>query len=166
MVRVRRPGPEHPGRAAPVHGRTGRRQGHARAGRGVARAQPVGARGRRRDDPRSHRGAVSELVGRTSNTVQTVADRCVDPAAARAVAAAYADARTCLDPLTRGAHARLAAESDRMFGLITSPDQPDPVRVRYTTCPDPYRDARELIASVTDDRLVEVPTGPPGPPRR
>jgi hypothetical protein len=109
---------------------------------------------------------VSELVGRTSNTVQTVADRRVDPAAARAVAAAYAAARTCLDPLTRAAYARLAAESDRMFGLITSPDQPDPVRVRYTTCPDPYRDARELIASVTDDRLLEVTTVAADPHRR
>ena len=109
---------------------------------------------------------MSEHVGRTSNTVQTVADRRVDPAAARAVAAAYADARTCLDPLTRAAYARLAAESDRMFGLITSPDQPDPVRVRYTTCPDPYRDARELIASVTDDRLLEVTTVAADPHRR
>jgi len=109
---------------------------------------------------------VSELVGRTSNTVQAVADRRVDPAAALAVAAAYADARTCLDPLTRAAYARLAAESDRMFGLITSPDQPDPVRVRYTTCPDPYRDARELIASVTDDRLLEVTTVAADPHRR
>jgi hypothetical protein len=71
---------------------------------------------------------------------------------------APAGARTRLDPLTRAAYAQLATESDRLFGLITSPDKSDPVRVRFTTCPLPYRDASELIASVTGDRLLEVTT--------
>jgi len=90
--------------------------------------------------------------------VNPLADRRVDQAAAGAVAAAYAGARARLDPLTRAAYAQLATESDRLFGLITSPDEPDPVRVRFTTCPLPYRDASELIASVTGDRLLEVTT--------
>ena len=87
-----------------------------------------------------------------------LANRRVDQAAAGAVAAAYAGARTRLDPLTRAAYAQLATESDRLFGLITSPGEPDPVRVRFTTCPLPYRDASELIASITGDQLLEVTT--------
>ena len=107
------------------------------------------------------------LVERSGSTAGGgLAGRRVDPAAARAIAAAYATARTRRDPLTRAAYARLAAESDRLFGLITSPDQPDPVRVRYTTCPEPYRDAPELIASVTGDRLLEVTTVAADPQRR
>jgi hypothetical protein len=97
--------------------------------------------------------------------VSRLADHRVDQAAARAVAA-YAGARTRLDPLTRAAYAQLVAESDRLFGLVTSPDQPDPVRVRFTTCPVPYRDAAELIASVTGDRLLEVATVGVDPDRR
>ena len=82
----------------------------------------------------------------------------VDPAAARAVAAAYAGADTRRDPVTRAAYARLAAECDRLLRRITSPLRPGAVRVRYTTCADPYADAGELIASVTGDRLLEVVT--------
>jgi hypothetical protein len=111
---------------------------------------------------------VSELVERTRNSVGLVepAGRRVEEAAAREVAAAYAAARTRLDPLTRAAYARLATESDRLFGLIASADRPDPVRVRYTTCAEPYRDARELIASVTGGRLLEVTTVAADPHRR
>jgi hypothetical protein len=105
--------------------------------------------------PRRHRRAVNGL-----------ADRRVDRAAAREVAAAYAGARTRLDPLSRAAYAHLVTESDRLFGLITSPDQPDPVRVHFTTCPLPYRDAPELIASVSGDRLLEVTTVAADPYRR
>jgi hypothetical protein len=98
--------------------------------------------------------------------VSGVAQRRVDQAAARDVAAAYAGARTRRDPLAQAAYARLVAESDRLLGLITSPDQPEPVRVRYTACRDPYRDAQELIASVTDHRLLEVATVATDPDRR
>jgi hypothetical protein len=90
----------------------------------------------------------------------------VDPAAARAVAAAYADAPTRRDPLTRAAYTRLVVESDRMLRRITSPHRPDAVSVRFTTCPEPYGSADELIASVTDHRLLEVATVAGEPHRR
>jgi hypothetical protein len=103
---------------------------------------------------------------RRAGAASSFADRRVDPAAARAVAAAYADAPTRCDPLTRAAYARLVAESDRLLRRITSPDRPDAVRVRFTACPEPYRSADELIASVTDDRLLEVATVAGDPYRR
>jgi hypothetical protein len=90
----------------------------------------------------------------------------VDPAAAHAVAAAYAGARTRRDPLTRAAYARLAAECDRLLRRITSPARPGAVRVRWTTCAEPYAGAGELIASVTGDRLLEVVTVAADPHRR
>jgi hypothetical protein len=83
----------------------------------------------------------------------------VDPAAAREVAAAYADTPSSADdPLVAAAYAQLVAESDRLFRQITTPDQPDPVDVVFTTCPAPYADEWELIASVEDDRRLEVAT--------
>jgi hypothetical protein len=91
-------------------------------------------------------------------TVGRLADRRVDPVAAHEVAAAYLDTPARRDPPTVAAYARLVAESDRLFGRITSPGRPDPVRVVFTTCPTPYDDARELIRSVRDDRLLEVST--------
>lgn len=82
--------------------------------------------------------------------------RLVDPAAARTVAAAYADATTRCDALTRAAYDRLVAESDGLLRRITDPDRPGAVRVRFTDRPDPYDSAGELIASVTGERLLEV----------
>jgi hypothetical protein len=82
----------------------------------------------------------------------------VDPAAARDVAAAYAEARTTRDPLVTAAYARLVAESDRLFRHLTAPDRPDRVRIVFTTTPDPYADAEELISSVRHERLLEVST--------
>jgi hypothetical protein len=38
------------------------------------------------------------------------------------------------------------------------PGQPDPVRVFFTTYPTPFRDAHELIGSVTHDRMFDVTT--------
>jgi hypothetical protein len=101
---------------------------------------------------------ILELDGKTGREPPGVASRRVNPALAREVAAAYLDAPTRHDPLAAAAYARLVTESNRLFELITSPDRPDPVRVFFTTCPTPYRDARELIASVTDDRVLEVAT--------
>jgi hypothetical protein len=49
---------------------------------------------------------------------------------------------------------------------ITSPGLPDPVRVFSTTCPTPFRDAHELIGSVTQDRMLEVTTVAVDPDRR
>jgi hypothetical protein len=93
-------------------------------------------------------------------------DRRVDPAAAREVAAAYLNAPGRRDPFTTAAYARLVTESDRLFRRITSPDRPDSVRVDFTTCPAPYRDARELIRCVADDRVLEVSTVAADPDRR
>lgn len=81
----------------------------------------------------------------------------VDPAAAGEIADAYTDTPSSpRDPLVAAAYAQLVAESDRLFRQITAPDQPDPVDVVFTTCPAPYDDASELIASVRDDRRLEV----------
>ena len=82
----------------------------------------------------------------------------VDPAAAREVAAAYLDSPNSRGPVVATAYGRLATESDRMFEHITCPDRPGRVRVAFTTCPRPYANARELIRSVRDDRLLEVVT--------
>jgi hypothetical protein len=82
----------------------------------------------------------------------------VDSAAARAVAAAYAETATTSDPLVAAAHAELVTESDRLFRHLTRPDRPDRVRIMFTTCPAPYADAQELISSVRQDRLLEVTT--------
>lgn len=90
----------------------------------------------------------------------------VDPTVAHEIASAYIDAPNRRDPLTAPAYAQLAAESDRLYRRITSPDRPDPVRVFFTTCPTPYRDAQELIASVVGDRILEVTTVATDPLRR
>jgi hypothetical protein len=90
----------------------------------------------------------------------------VDVAAARDVAAAYADSRSGRDPLVAAAYACLAAESDQLFRHVTAPDQPDRVHIAFTTCPAPYADAHELISSVTHDRLLEVTTAAAEPDRR
>jgi len=101
---------------------------------------------------------ILEPGAKTGRELAGVVSRRVNPALAREVAVAYLDAPTRRDPLTAAAYARLVTESDWLFELITSPDRPDPVRVFFTTCPAPYRDARELIAAVTDDRMLEVAT--------
>jgi hypothetical protein len=80
----------------------------------------------------------------------------VDPAAARAVADAYADAPTRRDRLTAAAYAQLATESDQLFRRLTSPDRPDRVHIVFTTCPTPYGGAHELILSVRQDGLLEI----------
>jgi len=82
----------------------------------------------------------------------------VDPAAARAVAAAYLNTRSSRDALVGAAFARLVTESDELFRRLTSPDRPDRVHIAFTTCPSPYADADELSHSVNDDRVLEVTT--------
>jgi hypothetical protein len=61
---------------------------------------------------------------------------------------------------------KVITDSDWLFRWITSPGLPDPVRVFSTTCPTPFRDAHELIASVTHDRMLEVTTAAVDPDRR
>ena len=87
-----------------------------------------------------------------------VVDWRVNPATAREVAAAYLNAPALRDPLTSAAYAQLVAESDELFKSITASDRPQRVRVFFSRCPEPYRDAQELIASVSGDRVLEVTT--------
>jgi len=77
---------------------------------------------------------------------------------AREVAAAYLDAPRRRDRLTEAAYAALVTESDRLFSRITSTARPDAVRVAFTACAVPYRDADELIDSVRFGRVLEVTT--------
>jgi len=99
-------------------------------------------------------------------TTDMNADRCVDPMMAHEVAAAYLDAPSRRDPHTDAAYAQLAIESDTLFRRITSPERNDAVRVVFTGCPTPYRDAEELIAAVTNDRTLEVTIPATGRRRR
>src|SRR5688500_3085969 len=93
--------------------------------------------------------------------------RRVDPAVAHQVAAAsLASAPARRDPLVGAAYARLVSESDRLFHEMTDPGHPEAVRVRFTRCPEPYRDADELIAAVREARLLEVTTVAGDPDRR
>src|SRR5689334_16545383 len=116
--------------------------------------------GGRVDPPSSRNSSMSMITTnadtKTCFTARMNGDRCVDPAVAHEVAAAYLDAPSRRDAVTDAAYARLAAESDALFRRITSPDRPDAVRVVFTSCPTPYRDARELIGAVTNDRTLEV----------
>jgi hypothetical protein len=90
----------------------------------------------------------------------------VDEDVAHEVAAAYLDAPRRRDARAVSAFARLEQESDQLFRWITRPDRPHTVHVSFTTCENPYRDARELIASVTESRTVEVTTVAADPDRR
>jgi hypothetical protein len=82
----------------------------------------------------------------------------VDSAAAHEVAAAYLDTPSRRHPLVMAAYAQLVTESDLLFEWITSPDRPGRVQIVFTTCPQPYASAWELIESVRDDRVLEVAT--------
>lgn len=72
-------------------------------------------------------------------------DVVVDPAVAREVAAAYVDARERRDAQAVAAFEQLVAEADELFGWLTCPGRRDALRVAFTTCENPYRDAHELI---------------------
>jgi hypothetical protein len=82
----------------------------------------------------------------------------VDPAVAHEVADAYLDAADRRDALTAAAFAQLAVETDQLFRRITDPRRRDGFQVIFTRCEEPYRDAAELIASVTELRTLEVTT--------
>lgn len=93
--------------------------------------------------------------------------RRVDPTVAREVASEYIDAPSFGHRRhVRAAYAPLVMESDRLFEQITSPHRPHRVRIMFTTCPTPYADAHELIASVRDHRVLEVTTTAAEPDRR
>jgi hypothetical protein len=90
----------------------------------------------------------------------------VDQAVARDVAAAYVDAAERRDAVTVAAFARLVSETDRLFLRLTQPSRPNALRVFFTRCEKPYRDARELIASVTESCTLEITTVAGDPDRR
>jgi len=91
---------------------------------------------------------------------------CVDRTAAREVAASYLDAAADgRDPLTVGAFAVLVSETDHLFRWLTDSNRPTALRVSFTTCENPYRDAQELIAAVSQLRVLEVTTVAGNPDR-
>jgi hypothetical protein len=77
-----------------------------------------------------------------------------DPTAAAEVAAAHLEAPKVGGALAHAAYVRLVRESDHLFTRITRARRP--IRVFFSVCPAPYRDADELIASITHDRVLEV----------
>ena len=90
----------------------------------------------------------------------------VDQAVAREVAAAYVDAANQRDAVTVAAFAQLVTETDHLFRWITQLSRPGALQVFFTACENPYRDAPELIASVTEVRTLEVTTVAVDPHRR
>ena len=80
----------------------------------------------------------------------------LDPAAAAEVAAAHQEAPAVGGALARAAYAQLISETDQIFMRLTQ--APRSVRIFFTTCAMPYRDADELITSITRDRVVEITT--------
>jgi hypothetical protein len=90
----------------------------------------------------------------------------LDHAVAHEVAAAYLDATDRGDPRAGAAFAQLVAETDQLFRWVTLPGRPGALHVFFTTCASPYRDAKELIASVTDTRALEITTVATDPHRR
>src|SRR5882724_10199838 len=86
----------------------------------------------------------------------TFEDLRVEPTIAGEIASAYFETTSVPSPLARAAYAQLTLETDRLFARMTSPDRPDGVRVRFSTCALPYTTAEELIASVKGDGLLEV----------
>src|SRR5262245_43876798 len=82
----------------------------------------------------------------------------VDRAVAHEVATAFLDASSRTDSEVVAAYTRLVRESDQLFRRLTAPGAPDRVEVVFTTCAAPYRDSDELIASVVEQRLLEVTT--------
>ena len=81
----------------------------------------------------------------------------VDPVVAAEIASTYMETPSSESGLTRAAYGQLARESDQLFRALTS-DRPDRVQVVFTTSTTPYACARELIASVREDRVLEVVT--------
>jgi hypothetical protein len=86
-----------------------------------------------------------------------VPDLHVDPRLARLVAAALADApAVTTDPRVDAAYAALSEQARALFAALTGDRARRPVRVVFTRCRGPYRNADELSESVRRDRLLEV----------
>jgi hypothetical protein len=77
---------------------------------------------------------------------------------AREVAASYLAASCHPDARTVAAFTQLGTETDRVFRWLTLPERPGALRVHFTKCDAPYRDAEELIASVAQTQTLEIAT--------
>jgi hypothetical protein len=56
------------------------------------------------------------------------------------------------------AYEQLQSETDRCFTALARADGPNPVRIVFTRCRQPYGCDRDLIASVRSQRILEITT--------
>src|ERR1700689_1042684 len=82
---------------------------------------------------------------------------------AQEIAECFISARTKADSLVAVAYQQLEEQTDRQFAALTDPRGPYRITVAGTGQATPYRDADELIASVSATRTLEVTTFPRGP---
>ena len=94
---------------------------------------------------------IPRLAGRTRPAL-----RHVQAGETEAIADCFRSARTGSDPLVIAAYRQLEKQTDRLFAALTDPRGPYRITVIGTCEPAPYRDARELIASVLSCRTLEV----------
>jgi hypothetical protein len=81
----------------------------------------------------------------------------VDPAIAREVAAALAEApRISRSPMVAAAYDELSSQSDAFLATLTDRDGPYGVRVALTSSARPYDSDAELIQAVRRERVLEV----------
>jgi hypothetical protein len=81
----------------------------------------------------------------------------VNAAQAHLVAGAFAAAPSVAsDPQLGPAYAALSEQALRLFAGLTTDRACRPVRVVFTRCREPYRDAHELSDSVRLDRVLEI----------
>jgi len=76
------------------------------------------------------------------------------------IAECFIAARTRADSLVAVAYQQLEEQTDRQFAALTDPRDPYRITVAGTGQATPYRDADELIASVSATRTLEVTTSP------
>jgi hypothetical protein len=79
---------------------------------------------------------------------------------AQEIAECFISARTKADSLVAVAYQQLEEQTDRQFAALTDPRGPYRITVAGTGQATPYRDADELIASVSATRTLEVTTSP------
>ena len=79
---------------------------------------------------------------------------------AQEIAECFISARTRADSLVAVAYQQLEEQTDRQFAVLTDPRGPYRITVAGTGQATPYRDADELIASVSATRTLEVTTSP------
>jgi hypothetical protein len=81
----------------------------------------------------------------------------IDREQADLVATAFLDApRWHATPTVRAAYADLGAQADRWFARLTGRHLRSPIRVVYTTTPEPYATAHELSEAVRLERVLEI----------